>query len=176
MPASRTSKALVGNKKIVLTSTMFDNTGDDVVAKVNADSITLSNYTRRHVILKGSFTASFPGTDEVDEVISTGSMWPTRASYQLLSSTFVVTANSPGSTYYCVIPANVSDQLTINEIALTPGQSHVVNKGVVVFVFGTNYTVNGGANIANGVFACENSSAIVRATQSCTVLEFSVPN
>jgi hypothetical protein len=174
MPALRTSKAIVGNSKIILTSTAFDNTGDSVIAKVNADSLTLSDYTRRHVIFKGSFTMTFPGTSEASETSPVGTMWPTRSTYQLLSSTFIVTADSPGSTYYCVIPANAADQLTINEVALTPGQNHVVQKGVVAFVFGNSYTVNGSVNSANGVFACENNSATVHATSACTVLEFSV--
>ena len=174
MAAKRTTKLVLNNAKIVLTSTLFETAGDQINVTVNDNQITLANYTRRHVVLDGSFVASFPNTAEADEIINVQGVWPTKAGYPLSDSIFVVRANANNSLYYCVIPQFMSDQLTVVKTSLSLGQSHTINKGVVGFVFGNQYTVNGIVNTSRGVIACEISSAVIVATQSCTIIEFSI--
>lgn len=180
MPARRTSRLVLRNCQLMLTSTLFSEQNDSATTQVKnaTDRLILQQYTTSNVCTQGSFTVSYPGTNEPDDLVETGTMWPSRDSYPLHNSSLTVTANQAGSQYYCVFPLYPSDGLVRSAVTLTTqGQEHQVPLGSVAFVFGTDYTVNGQAAADAGyeVIACETIAAqIIAGTAPCKILEFRV--
>ena len=157
-----------------LTTTRYANAGDSLVATLKTTTVTQSNYHRKHLLFNGNVTVSFPNTNEPDEIVNVGDVWPSKDSYQLSASTFIATADVPGSLFYCIIPIKEANTIDVNRVNLDAGQNIAVNTGTVAFVFGDQYTVNDNLNAEKNVFACENSSAVIAAVNSCTVVTFAI--
>jgi len=183
MATKRTSRQVLRNAQLIMTATSFENGGDSVTSTMNITTSTLdkSVYVRRHVITKGHFTVSFPGTDTPSESGGAGDgldkVFPKQDSYVISSSTFVVTANEPNSEYYCVFPIYPGDNIGQVTTELSAGEQYVVNTRSVAFVYGDDFSVNGARATANPtVLACEHTSATITAnTLACEILQFGVP-
>jgi hypothetical protein len=176
MAAKRISRTVLRNCGLYVTTTLFENAGDTAVTTMQnvQGVVTMDTYTRKHVIFKGSFKASFPGTDQPDELSSVGDVAPTRDTYIIQDSQFVIEALEDNSQYYCVIPGYLLDKLSYQTIDLAAGESRTINQGTLGFVFGTDYTINGSAATDTEVVACENNSAQIQAVTPCQVIEFVV--
>jgi hypothetical protein len=162
----------------MLISTLFreQNRSETTQVKNATTLLQKSRYTNAGVVTQGSFTASFPGTNEPDETGSIGTIWPSRDSYALDNGSFTITALEPDSRYYCVFPIYLSDTLERSEITLSQeGAEHVVARGTVAFLFGSDYAVNGATATGNDVIACESAAATILAGQQpCRIVEFKV--
>jgi hypothetical protein len=178
MATSRTSRVLLRNSKIILTSTKFDDKGDSVTSTMNISTGTMTKevYTRKHVVYSGAFVASFPGTDEPSEYGGLGVSFPTKEAYKIADNRFTVTADEPGSVYYCVFPIYDTDKIVQVERTLAPGDTVTVSSGTVAFVFGSNFMVNGTTSTEiKTVLACEKKSAVIAAqTENCQLLELTI--
>lgn len=175
--AKRTSRAVLRNAQLIMTSTQLDE-GESVTSTMNISTSTLTKdvYVRKHVVYNGEFTVSFPGADEPDEPGIPGEVFPRRETYRVSQSRFAVTATKPNSTYYCVFPIYETDKLNQVDTVLNPGESLTVNTCTVAFVFGSSFTVNGTtATNTEAALACETKTAtIVAQSDSCQVVEISV--
>lgn len=175
MTARRISRLVLRNCRMILTSTQFEKAGDVVTSTANTSKlIEKTKYIRKHVVFKGTFTVSFPGSDEPEEAGVEGEVFPRRSTYKINDSKFSVTATADLAQYYCVLPGYISDELTQTDIVILAGQSHTVAQGTVAFVFGNNYQINSNTNNENQVVACENSSAVITALDNCKIVEFVV--
>lgn len=177
MASRRTSRQVLRNCQLILTSTEFDDAGDFVTSKMNIDTstLTLSVYTRRHICTKGNFTLSFPGTSTPSEYRGLTEVFPSKDSYELSGSSFVVTAGEPGSVYYCVIPAMPGDTIKQTEITINPNDVITLPKRSVNFVYCEGYVLNGLTNTNSvNVLACENTSATIVAQTTGTIVQFGV--
>ena len=180
MSAKRSTKKLFRNIGIMLTATKFDRAGEFVTSSMNITTSTLTKsvYVRRHIASIGSFTLSFPGTDEPSEPRALGEVFPyEKEEYKISDNSFRVTADSAGSQYYCIIPLYPGDNTWQANVNLNAGESHVVNTGTVAFVYGSDFTVNespvASANTAT-VLACEFGNAHIVATEPVKIVEFGI--
>lgn len=175
--AKRTSRAVLRNAQVIMTSTQLDD-GESVTSIMNISTSTLTKdvYIRKHVVYTGAFTVSFPGADEPDEPGVPGEVFPRRDFYNVSESKFTVTATKPDSIYYCVFPIYETDKLNQVDRTLNPGESITVNTCTVAFVFGSNFTVNGTTSTnTEAAIACETKTAVISAqSESCQVIEISV--
>ena len=176
MTARRISRTVLRNCKLYVTSTLFENAGDSVITTMKnvVSTVSLDTYTRKHMIFKGQFKASFPNTDQPDEFTSAGDVAPTRDSYTIVDSTFNIEALEDNSQYYCVIPGYATDKLNWTTTELAVGETYTIRQKSMGFVFGTNYTINGSVANDNEALACENNDAVIVATEACKVVEFRV--
>jgi hypothetical protein len=166
-----------------LTSTVYENVGDSINTTMElseshpgTEEILRNSYVKKHVVFNGSFTVSFPGTDEPDEPGVPGEVFPRRNTYKVSNQEFTVTATSPMSKYYCVMPVySITDRVFQKDIYISSGESHTINVATVGFVFGNGFTVNGNtATTTASVLACENNSATVVALEDTHIIEFTV--
>jgi hypothetical protein len=181
----RTSKAVLRKAQIFLTSTVYENVGDTINTRMElsdshpgTDVILRQSYVKKHVVYEGTFTVSFPGTDEPDEPGVPGEVFPRRDTYKVDKEEFVVTATSPMSKYYCVMPIySITDQIFQKDIFIKAGESHTIKVATVGFVFGNGFEVNGKTSEATqAVLACENNSATIVALEDTHIIEFTVFN
>ena len=172
MATKRTSRVVLRNCRLIMTSTLFEQAGDFVSAKVNeGENLMLDRYARRHILSKGHITVTYPGTDQPGTPGNAGTVFP-KQDYQLVDQTFVLTADEPDTVYYCIIPGFSTGMVTVKETLLSAGDSYTVDALKVAFVFGNNYIVNGTAKTSSDVFACENNPAGITAVEDCKIAEF----
>jgi hypothetical protein len=156
-----------------MTSTLFEKAGDMVTATLDVgEHITLDNYVRRHILLHGALTVSYPGTDQPSEGGLPGGVFPTREFYPLSDATFAITAEEDNTLFYCVLPGYNNERLTYREFTLEPGDVYSVDVKHVAFVYGDNYTVNSNTRTQASVLACENNSSLIQATEACRGVDF----
>jgi len=180
MTARRSTKKIFRNSGMMLTSTKFDTAGEFVTSTMNITTSTLTKsvYIRRHIVSLGHVTVSFPGTDEPSVLGPLGASFPyEKEEYKISDNSFRVTADEPGSQYYCVIPLFAGDNTWQVNTELVPGGEHVVNTGTIAFVYGNDFTVNStqvsSANSAT-VLACEFGNAHIVATEPTKIVEFGI--
>ena len=173
MAVTRNSRVVLRNSRIIMTSTLFEKAGDMVTATLDVgEHITLENYVRRHILLRGALTVSYPGTDQPAEGGLPGGVFPTRDFYPLSDATFAITAEQDDTLFYCVLPGYGTDRLTYREFDLAPGDVYSVDVKHVAFVYGTNYAVNQTTRTQPSVLACENNSSLIQATEACKGVDF----
>ena len=174
MAIRRTQRLVLRKSKMILTSTVFDQAQEyadaDVENTVNLlDKI---KYVRRHVVFKGEFKASFPGTTESDEFGQEGYVFPTKQYYALSNAKFRITPLIDNSIYYCVIPVGVGALLDSETYNLVKDQTFTFEEQNVYFIFCNSYYLNGESKTGNLVVACENSSSYFLANDTCQIIRF----
>ena len=173
MAVTRNSRVVLRNCRLIMTSTLFEKAGDMVTATLDVgEHITLDNYVRRHILLHGALTVSYPGTDQPSEGGLPGGVFPTREFYPLSDATFAITAEEDNTLFYCVLPGYNNERLTYREFTLEPGDVYSVDVKHVAFVYGDNYTVNSNTRTQASVLACENNSSLIQATEACRGVDF----
>lgn len=180
MAALRTRRRILKTCQMMLLTTTYQEASDSITAQVrNADNLLeRDRYTMAHLGLEGSFSMSFPGSAEPEEIGLVGEVWPIRSQYQLSQGTFTVTALSSGSKYLCVVPLYPSDRVVHSQFTLDQNQpERTVSTGSVAAIFGSDYTINGVACSGVEVIACETQSALIQRTSSdCQLIEFEIRN
>jgi hypothetical protein len=158
------------NMRLVTSS--YDSAGDFNDATF-VMPVSEANYFLRTVLLSGALRMSFPETTEPDAFTSEnggiGAIFPGQ---QLYGKTKVrATALEDNTTFCCVQPLPnykiVSDTRELNA-----GELLSVPVGRVLFVFGSEYVVNGEAHMADDIFALVNSAGEIQAGQPCKVVTF----
>lgn len=139
------------------------------------NNVTLStpqtdNPNIKTILVKGSIQLSYPDTDTPTQIVrATGRVWPTDEAIGKTKVSSVMLENDV--EVMCVQPYDTY-KITYNTHYLAPGESVTVQAGVLVFVFGTDYTVNAGAHSSFQIFALQNSDATIAATSDTKVVVF----
>jgi hypothetical protein len=174
MATRRISRALLRNCGMFLTSTLYENAGDRTTSKIPTELAHVDkNYTQKHVVTNGSFRTLFPNTDESDEHITYGNVWPARSRYQIGDNSVIVEALEDNSEYHCVLPNYQTDRLVwqVNHLS-TAGETRSIPFKTLAFVFGQQYTVNGSPVQGKRVYACERNDIEVQCVEPCKIIEF----
>lgn len=159
---------------IKLISQTYEHAGEINNVAFNSDSLSSPDYPIKTILTNGSIELSFPETDTPPIVVSTqGGVWPPAQAIGKTKINKVMLEDNV--QIQCVQPIPNYKIVYTNE-QLSAGSSITIDKGVLLFVFGNNYSVNNKAYDAFQMFAVQNSSATITAINNTKLVIFkSVP-
>jgi hypothetical protein len=148
--------------------TRYDLAGDSIDRTLSAAPMTASTYARRHLVTKGSFTATFKELPNEVDTEPVGAVWPPAVDRQ--TKFFTVTATQDNSEYLCVVPRN-GGRVDHAVSSLTQGEVLDVPQGTVLVVMGA-CEVFGAPHAALDVIVLLNNAATVIASEAMQVHQF----
>ena len=127
------------------------------------------------LLTKGSIRIEFPGT-ELPDVIATAPDAPIFLSGAAVGvvgiQLFRMVTLEDNIEIQCVQPDLGYRVVTEKDVRITAGDTMPIAKGVMVFVFGDSYTVNGDAQAGFHIFAVQNNDIVVGANSNCRVIVY----
>lgn len=152
----------------------FEHAGEE-------NTITLSrpqpaDPTIKTILTSGSIRIEYPDTDTPPTLYKhVSGVW---AAPVWLSQEFAVgktkiktVALEDNSEWQCVQPVG-NYKITNMDDNLIEGQTLSVDTGVLIFVFGDNYEINGTSYSGFKIFAIQNSIAVISAIAPCRIVSF----
>lgn len=159
---------------IKLVSQTYEHAGETNNVVFNSASLSSPDYPIKTILTHGSIELSFPDTDENPVRVSAlGRVWPID---QAIGKTKINSVMLEDNVQIqCVQPIE-NFKVIYTDYQLVSGSSIAIEKGVLVFVFGTNYTVNDNEYSSFQMFAVQNSNANVAAIDDTKIVIFkSIP-
>lgn len=128
------------------------------------------------VLVKGSVRVEYPDTDAPDVIESAPNCRIFPSPNAIGKKMFRHTTLEDNTQSQCVQPLIGYRIITEKDVALVAGDTLAITKGVVVFVFGDSYTINGDVQEGFHAFAVQNNDIVVNANATCRTIVFkSVP-
>lgn len=155
---------------LLVSETVYDTEGFvhevELPQPISADWISV-----RSILTKGRVQFEFPGTDSpIFNTIAPGAVSPfvpefigkTRIKSTMLTDTVEVQCVAPQPGY----------KLLYEEVDLALGAVTVVNKGVLMFIFGDNYSINNKIYSSFEMFAVQYNNVTINALSPCHIIIF----
>ena len=124
------------------------------------------------ILTKGSVRVEYPGTDTPDVIGSAPNCCIFPSPSAVGKTMFRHTTLEDNTQSQCVQPLTGYRIITEKDVTLNAGDTLAIAKGVVVFVFGDSYTVNGDVQLGFQMFAVQNNDIVVNANAICRVIVF----
>jgi len=128
------------------------------------------------VLIKGSVRVEYPGTDapDVTESAPNCRIFPSPNAVGKVMFRHITLEDNTQSQ--CVQPLTGYRIITEKDVTLNAGDTLAIAKGVMVFVFGDSYTINGDVQEGFHTFAVQNNDIVVNANATCRGIVFkSIP-
>jgi len=124
------------------------------------------------ILTKGSCLMEYPGTELPDIVTAAPNapIFPSSAAVGV--QLFRMTTLEDNIQIQCVQPYMGYRVTTDKDVRINAGDAMSIPKGVMVFVFGDSYTVNGDAQAGFQMFAVQNNDIVVVANSNCRVIVY----
>ena len=155
---------------LVLTS-VYENIGDGNDTLLRKPLAT-NDYPIKSILTKGSCLMEFPDTD-TPGILTTapGPIFPTNP-VLLGKKRFKMTTLTDGVESQCVQPYPGYRIIVQSDNDNVAGEQLEIEKGVLVFVFGDNYTVNNDTYSDFQIFAIQNNNIIVNLINDARIVIF----
>lgn len=154
-----------------VTTSVMEYKGDTKTAEFHT-SMGSDELSLKSVITKGSIRMEYPGTDAPDVISSAFTCPVFPAPNSVGKKYFKMTTLEDNTVTQCVHPQLGYRVVTEKDVNIDTGGTLAVAKGVLVFVFGDNYTINGDAQEGFQMFAVQNNDIVVSANSVCRVIVF----
>ncbi len=180
MAVKRFYRKVFKKSNILLVGNLFEEVGD--VLEVTLSRIGLwpmdarTQYRNKAICFSGNFKISFPDTEVWDKTVDEQDFWPKDGDIlQVYNNRFLVEAQEPMSCHYCIVPAYATQMVDAETIDLAIGQTRTLDQGKAVFVYGSDFSIDGQNFTENQIVVCENNASTLTAgTSTCRVVEFKV--
>ena len=126
----------------------------------------------KNIITKGSIRMEYPGTDAPDVIESAPNCRIFPSPNAIGKTIFRGVILEDNTQTQCVQPLTGYRIVTEKDVSLADGDTLAIVKGVMVFVFGDSYTVNGDVQLGFQMFAVQNNDIVVNANAICRVIVF----
>lgn len=130
----------------------------------------------KSLLTKGSCRMEYPGTDYPDVITAAPNSPIFPAQNAVGKQLFRMTTLEDNMEVQCIQPFLGYRVTTVSDGNLDAGGTMPIAKGVLVLVFGDDYTINGDAQAGFHMFAVQNNDIVVGANLTCRVIVFkSIP-
>lgn len=130
----------------------------------------------KSIISKGSCRMEYPGTEYPDVIGAAPNCDIFPAPNSRGKQLFRMTILEDNTEVQCIQPQLGYRVITDKDVNLDAGNTLAVAKGVMVLVFGDDYTINGDAQEGFHMFAVQNNDVVVAANSTCRIIVFeSIP-
>lgn len=159
--------SLFNAMNIAICPTVYEFAGD-VIENQLEQPLSDDTMLAKVLLFKGSLIIRYPGTDEQPR--TTGLLFPEATD---MGKTVFHTTALEDNTEQVAIRAISLDCRIIHVVKELAAGDHVeIQKGVILVVFGNNYTVNSNVKTSNQLFAVEQNDAGIQAIEPCTLYVF----
>jgi hypothetical protein len=158
------------NLNINVHTTIYGKKGDSSTRNLKMPGLSATTYARRHYVLSGEFSSSFPNSNVPDESGGVvGTTWPF-ADFKDVEA-FTITAVKDNSSYHCITTVG-KNHIEHEEYEIADNSTFLATQGRI-YIASVDCTVNGETHKAGSVLACENGDAELTFTQGGKVTAYS---
>jgi len=156
-------------------TTRYSRAGDSVLVEINQNTPLDQSFGTKTVLTRGSMRMEFPDSDTParEATPRSAKIFPIDASVGKTKIKSI--ALEDNTEFQCIQP--YSDyKIAYTDHNLSTNETLTLSPGVILYVFGDSYDINGNSYSGFGLFAIENNTVIITATDTCRVVSFeSVP-
>lgn len=159
--------SLFGAMNIAICPTVYEFAGD-VVETLLEHPLTDDTLLAKILLLKGSVILRYPDTDEQPR--TTGLLFPEASDMGKIA--FHTTALEDNTEQVAIRAISLDSKIIHVVKELAAGDHVEIQKGVILVIFGNNYTVNSNTKSGTQLFAIEQNDARIQAIEPCILYVF----
>jgi hypothetical protein len=156
-------------------TTRYSQAGDSVLIELDRYTPLNQNINIKTLLTRGSIRLEFPDSDTPARETTPrfAKVFPIESS---VGKTKIKSIALEDNTEFQCIQPYPKYKIVYTDHNLSTNETLTINPGVILYVFGDSYDINGNSYSGFGLFAIENNIVIITATDTCRVVSFeSVP-
>lgn len=152
-------------------ATLYSQAGDSNLVEISESMPLIQSLDAKTVLTRGTIRMEFPDTDTpgIEQTPRFARVWPVEESVAKKKVNSI--ALEDNTEFQCVQPY-VGYKIEYTDHNLSINETLTVTPGVMLYVFGDSYDINGNSYSGFQILAIQNNSVIITAISTCRVISF----